>query len=256
MGYTWTLTTRCGRRGRRVVARAVRSKCRPADQFVFLKRVVLQGFKSFADRTEFDFGSGITCIVGPNGCGKSNVVDAIRWVLGEQSAKSLRGGRMADVIFAGSRSRKPANFAEVELTFDNRAGILHSDAEEVVVTRVLYRNGDSEYRRDGKGCRLKDIKELLLDTGVGVDAYSVIEQGRVDSLLQANPVERREIFEEAAGISRYKVRRLEAQRKLERTQANLLRLQDVLDELEKRLRSVKLAAGKARSFMECDARLR
>jgi chromosome segregation protein len=223
---------------------------------VFLKRVVLQGFKSFADRTEFDFGSGITCIVGPNGCGKSNVVDAIRWVLGEQSAKSLRGGRMADVIFAGSRSRKPANFAEVELTFDNRAGILHSDAEEVVVTRVLYRNGDSEYRRDGKGCRLKDIKELLLDTGVGVDAYSVIEQGRVDSLLQANPVERREIFEEAAGISRYKVRRLEAQRKLERTQANLLRLQDVLDELEKRLRSVKLAAGKARSFMECDARLR
>lgn len=182
MGYTWTLTTRCGRRGRRVVARAVRSKCRPADQFVFLKRVVLQGFKSFADRTEFDFGSGITCIVGPNGCGKSNVVDAIRWVLGEQSAKSLRGGRMADVIFAGSRSRKPANFAEVELTFDNRAGILHSDAEEVVVTRVLYRNGDSEYRRDGKGCRLKDIKELLLDTGVGVDAYSVIEQGRVDSL--------------------------------------------------------------------------
>ncbi len=223
---------------------------------MFLKRVVLQGFKSFADRTEFDFGSGITCIVGPNGCGKSNVVDAIRWVLGEQSAKSLRGGRMADVIFAGSRSRKPANFAEVELTFDNRAGILHSDSEEVLVTRILYRNGDSEYRRDGKGCRLKDIKELLLDTGVGVDAYSVIEQGRVDSLLQANPVERREIFEEAAGISRYKVRRLEAQRKLERTQANLLRLQDLLDELEKRLRSVKLAAGKARSFLECDARLR
>jgi chromosome segregation protein len=216
----------------------------------------LNGFKSFADRTEFEFGPGITCIVGPNGCGKSNVLDAVRWVLGEQSPRSLRGEKMSDVIFAGSRSRKPAHFAEVALTFDNRVPVLRSDQEEVVVTRILYRSGESEYKLDGATCRLKDIKELLLDTGVGVDAYSVIEQGRVDLLLQANPLERREIFEEAAGISRYKARRIEAQRKLERTQTNLLRLQDVVDELEKRLRSVRLAAGKARSFQQYDERLR
>jgi chromosome segregation protein len=223
---------------------------------VFLKRIVLHGFKSFADRTEFDFGAGITGIVGPNGCGKSNVVDAVRWVLGEQSARSLRGDRMADVIFAGSRSRKPANFAEVQLTFDNRAGLLRSDQEEVVVGRVLYRSGESDYRLNGNSCRLRDTRELLLDTGVGVDVYSVIEQGRVDMLLQANPLERRELFEEAAGISRYKFRRVEAQRKLERTRDNLLRLQDLLDELEKRLRSVRLAAGKARNWQQYDARLR
>ena len=223
---------------------------------MFLKRVVLHGFKSFADRTEFDFGSGRTAIVGPNGCGKSNILDAVRWVLGEQSARTLRGARMLDVVFAGSRSRKPANFAEVRLTFDNSRQFLAFDDQEVVVGRLLYRNGDSEYRLNGKRCRMRDIRELLLDTGVGVDAYSVIEQGRVDSLLQAGPVERREIFEEAAGISRYRVRRAEAQRKLERTQNNLLRLSDVVEELEKRLRSVKLAAGKARNFQEYDGRLR
>lgn len=223
---------------------------------MFLKRVVLCGFKSFADRTEFTFGPGITGIVGPNGCGKSNVLDSIRWVLGEQSARSLRGGKMSDVIFSGSRSRKPAAYAHVELTFDNRSGLLRNDQEEVSVARFLYANGDSEYRMNGNVCRLKDIRDLLLDTGVGVDAYSVIEQGRVDLLLQASPLERREIFEEAAGISRYKVRRLEAQRKLERTQTNLLRLQDIIEELEKRLRSVRLAAGKARNFVEYDGRLR
>ncbi|HPM24366.1 MAG TPA: AAA family ATPase, partial [Phycisphaerae bacterium] len=223
---------------------------------MFLKRIVLHGFKSFADRTEFEFGPGITSIVGPNGCGKSNVLDAFRWVLGEQSARSLRGGKMADVIFAGSRSRKPANAAEVQLTFDNRTGILRSDCAEVTVGRVLYRSGESEYRLNGSACRLKEVRELLLDTGVGVDAYSVIEQGRVDLLLQASPLERREIFEEAAGISRYKFRRNEAQRKLERTQGNLERLQDLVDELEKRLRSVRLAAGKARNFQQYDGRLR
>jgi len=223
---------------------------------MFLKRILLQGFKSFADRTTFDFGPGLTGVVGPNGCGKSNVLDAIRWVLGEQSAKTLRGARMLDVIFSGSRSRKPANFCEVELTFDNASGLLPRDEREVTVARLLYRSGESEYRLNNKPCRLKDIRDLLLDTGVGVDAYSVIEQGRVDALLKANPLERREIFEEAAGISRYKVRRAEAQRRLERTQQNLLRLNDVIDELEKRLRSVKLAAGKARRFQEFDARLR
>jgi chromosome segregation protein len=223
---------------------------------VFLKRAILHGFKSFADRTEFDFGPGVTSIVGPNGCGKSNLLDAVRWVLGEQSAKSLRGDRMLDVIFSGSRTRKPANFAEVSLVFDNSRGILRSDLPEVAVGRVLYRSGESEYRLNGAACRLKDIRELLLDTGVGVDAYSVIEQGRVDQLLQASPIERREIFEEAAGISRYKLRRIEAQRKLERTRENLARLQDIIDEIERRLRSVKLAAGKARSFLELDAKLR
>ncbi len=223
---------------------------------MFLKRAVLHGFKSFADRTEFEFGGGITSVVGPNGCGKSNILDAIRWVLGEQSAKSLRGDRMVDVIFAGSRSRKPASFAEVELTFDNATGVLRRDEAEVIVGRMLYRSGDSEYRLNGTPCRLKDVRELFLDTGVGVDAYSVIEQGRVDLLLQSSPQERRETFEEAAGISRYKLRRTEAQRRLERTQSNLLRLKDIIDEVERRLRSVRLAAGKARNFQQYDARLR
>lgn len=223
---------------------------------VFLKRLVLHGFKSFADRTEFEFDRGRTSIVGPNGCGKSNVLDSVRWVLGEQSAKTLRGHKMLDVVFSGSRSRQPANFAEVELVFDNALGILATDEQEVSVGRVLYRNGESDYRLNGKPCRLKDVRDLFLDTGVGVDAYSVIEQGKVDALLQANPIERREIFEEAAGISRYKLRRTEAARKLERTQSNLLRLSDLVEELEKRLRSVKLAAGKARNYLEYDAKLR
>lgn len=223
---------------------------------MFLKKVLLEGFKSFADRTEFEFGAGMTGIVGPNGCGKSNVSDAIRWVLGEQSAKSLRGGRMMDVIFSGSRTRKPSASAHVELIFDNESRRLALDQDEVSVARLLYRNGDSEYRLNGKPVRLKDIRDLLLDTGIGTDAYSIIEQGRVDAMLQADPQQRREIFEEAAGISRYRVRRTEAQRKLERTQANLVRIHDIVAEVERRLRSVKLAAGKARSFQEYDQRLR
>ncbi|QOJ13530.1 MAG: chromosome segregation protein SMC [Planctomycetia bacterium] len=223
---------------------------------MFLKKIALHGFKSFADRTEFEFGAGITSIVGPNGCGKSNILDALRWVLGEQSARQLRGHKMADVVFSGSRGRRPASFAEVEITFDNSQRVLLVDEPEVTVGRTLLASGDSEYRLNGNICRLRDIRELLLDTGVGVDAYSIIEQGRVDAMLQANPIERREIFEEAAGISRYKVRRVEAQRKLERTEQNLLRLNDVIDELDRRLRSVRLAAGKARNFQQYDARLR
>ncbi|MEA3368282.1 MAG: AAA family ATPase, partial [Planctomycetota bacterium] len=220
-----------------------------------LKRLELFGFKSFADRTCFAFDSGVTVIVGPNGCGKSNVVDAVKWVLGEQSAKSLRGREMADVIFAGSESRRSLGFAEATLTFDNASGILPVDLPEVEVSRRLYRSGESEYLLNRKPCRLRDIRELFMDTGVGVDAYSLIEQGKVDVLLQSNPQERRLIFEEAAGISRYKAKRREAERKLARTEQNLLRLHDIVQEVQRRLRSVKVQAGKARSWKQYHARL-
>ena len=221
-----------------------------------LKRLELFGFKSFADRTRFDFDSGVTVIVGPNGCGKSNVVDAVKWVLGEQSPKSLRGRDMADVIFAGSESRKSLGFAEATLAFDNSRGMLPIDVAEVEVSRRLYRSGESEYLLNRKPCRLRDVRELFMDTGVGVDAYSLIEQGKVDVLLQSNPQERRIIFEEAAGISKYKAKRREAERKLARTEQNLLRLGDILEEVERRLRSVKYQAGKARSFQEYTTRLK
>jgi len=223
---------------------------------VELKRLEVFGFKSFADRTRFDFDSGITVIVGPNGCGKSNVVDAVKWVLGEQSAKSLRGRDMADVIFAGSESRKSLGFAEATLTFDNTRGVLPVDLAEVEVSRRLYRSGESEYLLNRRPCRLRDIRELFMDTGVGVDAYSLIEQGKVDVLLQSNPAERRLIFEEAAGISKYKAKRKEAERKLARTEQNLLRLDDIFQEVDRRLRSVKYQAGKARSWKQYNERLK
>jgi chromosome segregation protein len=225
-----------------------------------LKKLVLQGFKSFADRTEFVFNSPITGIVGPNGCGKSNVVDAFKWVLGEQSAKSLRGEAMLDVIFNGSGGRKPAGMAEVILVFENPkkedgSRTLNLDVDEVAVGRRLFRDGSSEYQVNNHNSRLKDIRELFLDTGVGVDAYSVIEQGRVSALLEANPDERRLIFEEAAGISKFKQRKKETQRKLERVDQNLLRVNDIVEEVEKRLRSVKVQAGKARNYQEYVGRL-
>ncbi len=220
-----------------------------------LKKLELFGFKSFADRTRFEFDSGITVIVGPNGCGKSNVVDAVKWVLGEQSAKSLRGREMADVIFAGSESRRSLGFAEAALTFDNAGGVLPIDVAEVEVARRLYRSGESEYLLNRRPCRLRDIRELFMDTGVGLDAYSLIEQGKVDVLLQSNPGERRAIFEEAAGISKYKAKRREAERKLARTEQNLLRLGDILEEVERRLRSVKYQAGKARNYLQYTERL-
>jgi len=223
---------------------------------VELKKLEVFGFKSFADRTRFEFDSGVTVIVGPNGCGKSNVVDAVKWVLGEQSAKSLRGREMTDVIFAGSESRRSLGFAEATLTFDNARRLLPIDVAEVEVSRRLYRSGESEYLLNRKPCRLRDVRELFMDTGVGVDAYSLIEQGKVDVLLQSNPAERRVIFEEAAGISKYKSKRHEAERKLQRTEQNLLRLNDILAEVERRLRSVKQQAGKARSFQQYTARLK
>jgi chromosome segregation protein len=221
-----------------------------------LKRLELVGFKSFADKTQFDFSSGITAVVGPNGSGKSNIVDAVRWVLGEQSAKSLRGGEMADVIFNGSTSRRSLGVAEVTLTFDNSRGVLATDALEVAITRRVHRDGEGEYLINHQPSRLRDIKDLFLGSGAGTDAYCIIEQGRVDVLLQASTKERRSIFEEAAGISRFKAKKLESLRKLERVDQNLLRLQDIIDEVEKQLRSVKLQAAKAQKHQEHSNRLR
>jgi chromosome segregation protein len=222
---------------------------------MYLKRITVAGFKSFCDRVDFDFSGGVTGIVGPNGCGKSNVLDAFKWVLGEQSARSLRGRQMIDMIFNGSSTRKASSVAQVDLVFDNTDRTLPLDLDEVTVSRKLYRSGESEYLLNKSVARLKDVKELFLDTGVGIGAYSVIEQGRVDQLLQSSPQDRRVIFEEAAGVSKYKARRKEAERKLERTDQNLLRVADIIEEVEKRLRSVRLQASKARNFKEHEARL-
>lgn len=226
-----------------------------------LAKVTLAGFKSFADKTEIAFDAPVVGVVGPNGCGKSNIVDAIKWVLGEQSAKSLRGGAMMDVIFNGSANRKPSGMASVTLTFLNKVkddGTRHLalDQDDVAVTRQLYRDGTSEYLVNNQRVRLKDVRELFMDTGVGTDAYSVIEQGKVDVLLQSNAVERRSIFEEAAGISRFKARKKEAIRKLERTERNLDMVRQRLEDTERRLRSVKMQAARARSYQEHNARLR
>lgn len=220
-----------------------------------LKALELIGFKSFADKTRFEFPSGITVVVGPNGSGKSNVVDAIKWVLGEQSVKSLRGKEMSDVIFNGSGSRKPMNSAEITLTFDNSSNLLPIDTPEVHITRRVYRSGEGEYLINRQPSRLRDIRDLLSGTGLGAQAYSVIEQGKVDILLQSSSKDRRVIFEEAAGISRFKARKIEALRRLERVEQNLLRLSDIVDEVESRLRSVKLQAGKARRYQEYTDRL-
>ena len=222
-----------------------------------LKALELIGFKSFADKTRFEFPPGITVIVGPNGSGKSNIVDAMKWVLGEQSAKSLRGKDMADVIFKGSGDggRKMVNSAEATLIFDNSAGQLAIDAPEVHVTRRVYRSGEGEYLINRQPCRLKDIRGLFRGTGVGGDAYSLIEQGKVDRMLQASPRDRRSIFEEAAGISRFKAKKVEAQRRLERVEQNLLRLSDIVEEVESRLRSVRSQATKARRYREYRDRL-
>ena len=240
-----------------------------------LAKVTLAGFKSFAEPTEFRFDTPISGIVGPNGCGKSNVVDGIKWVLGERSAKSLRGDAMLDVIFAGSAARKPMGAATVTLTFENpllapdqfphlgtssgngdSRRILPIDADEVHVARRLYRDGRSEYLINGQKCRLRDVKELFMDTGIGAHAYSIIEQGKVDAMLLANPAERRLIFEEAAGIAKFKARKVEAERKLERTEINLVRVREQLENTVRRLRIVRSQAARARKFQEFDQRCR
>jgi len=213
-----------------------------------LKSLELFGFKSFADKTVFNFHEGVTAIVGPNGCGKSNLLDAVRWVLGEQSAKALRGGEMADVIFSGTDSRKPVGFAEVSLTFTDCATELDVDWHEVRVTRRVYRDGISEYLLNKTVCRLKDIQSLFADTGVGRTAYSMMEQGRIDLILSSRPEDRRAVFEEAAGITKYKTQKREALRKLEATEANLLRLGDIIKEVKRQIGSLQRQAGKARRY--------
>src|SRR5215471_1845720 len=220
-----------------------------------LKALELIGFKSFADRTRFEFPRGITVVVGPNGSGKSNVVDAIKWVLGEQSVKTLRGKEMADVIFAGSASRGPLNSAETTLTFDNSDHRLALDTPEVHVTRRVYRSGEGEYLINRQPCRLRDIRDLFAGTGIATEAYSVIEQGKVDVMLQSSPKDRRAIFEEASGISRFKAKKVEAQRRLERVDQNLLRLGDIVEEVASRLKSARAQAAKARRYKEHADRL-
>jgi len=215
---------------------------------MYLKTLEIHGFKSFADKTLFEFAQGVTGIVGPNGCGKSNVVDAIRWVLGETSAKALRGGEMADVIFNGTEKRQPLGMAEVTLTMADCEGPLKVDFNEVALTRRVFRDGRSEYRINGTLCRLKDIHDLLMDTGIGRTAYSIMAQGQIDQILSSKPEERRAVFEEAAGITKFKREKKEALRKLEFTEANLLRVSDVLAEQERRMNSLKRQVAKARRY--------
>src|SRR6056297_74644 len=221
-----------------------------------LKALELAGFKSFADRTRFDFPEGITVVVGPNGSGKSNIVDAIKWVLGSQSAKSLRGKEMADVIFKGSQTRAAAGSAEATIIFDNSSGALDVDAPEVHVTRRVYRSGEGEYLINKNPVRLKDVRDLVRGTGIGIDAYSLIEQGKVNRMLQAGAKDRRAIFEEAAGISRFKAKKAEAERRLARVQGNLTRLGDIVDEVASRLKSLRAQASKAERYRQASERLK
>ncbi|MDO7905867.1 chromosome segregation protein SMC [Paenibacillus sp. JX-17] len=223
---------------------------------MFLKRIELAGFKSFADKTEMEFVQGITAVVGPNGSGKSNISDGIRWVLGEQSAKSLRGGKMEDIIFAGSDARKAVNYGEVSLTLDNESHTLPLDFNEVTVTRRVHRSGDSEYFINRQSCRLKDITELFMDTGIGKEAYSIIGQGRIEEILSTRSEDRRGIFEEASGIVKYKSRKKDAVRKLDETEQNLLRIHDLVSELEDQIGPLKEQSEKALHYKDLRSQLK
>ena len=219
---------------------------------MYLKEIEIQGFKSFADKTKVVFDQGVTAVVGPNGSGKSNITESLRWALGESSVKSLRGGKMPDVIFAGTESRKPLNYASVVVTLDNQDGFIKDAGQEIKVERHIYRTGDSEYKIDGKKVRLRDIHDLFLDTGLGRDSFSIISQGKVEEIFNSKPEERRAIFEEAAGVLKYKTRRKETESKLQQTQDNLDRLEDIIYELDNQIKPLEKQAATARKFMELD----
>ena len=223
---------------------------------MYLKSIEVQGFKSFANKIKFEFHNGITGIVGPNGSGKSNVADAVRWVLGEQRIKQLRGGKMEDVIFAGTQSRKPLGFAYVAITLDNSDHKLAIDYEEVTVSRRLFRSGESEYRINGSACRLKDINEMFYDTGIGKEGYSIIGQGQIDKILSGKPEERRELFDEAAGIVKFKRRKVETIKKLENEKQNLVRVTDILSELEKQVKPLERQSETAREYLRLKEQLK
>lgn len=223
---------------------------------MYLKSIEVQGFKSFANKINFEFHNGITGIVGPNGSGKSNVADAVRWVLGEQRIKQLRGAKMEDVIFAGTENRKPLGFAFVAITLDNSDHSLAIDFDEVTVSRRIFRSGESEYMINGSVCRLKDINELFYDTGIGKEGYSIIGQGQIDKILSGKPEERRELFDEAAGIVKYKRRKVMTQKKLEDEQANLVRVNDILSELEKQVKPLEAQSEKAREYLKLKEELK
>ena len=219
---------------------------------MYLKEIEIQGFKSFADKTKVVFDQGVTAVVGPNGSGKSNITESLRWALGESSIKSLRGGKMPDVIFAGTESRKPLNYASVVVTLDNNDGFIKDAGQEIRVERHIYRSGDSEYKIDGKKVRLRDIHDLFLDTGLGRDSFSIISQGKVEEIFNSKPEERRAIFEEAAGVLKYKTRRKETESKLQQTQDNLDRLEDIIYELDNQIKPLEKQAENARKFLDLE----
>ena len=223
-----------------------------------ITKLELKGFKSFPDKTVFDFKPGITAIVGPNGCGKSNVFEAMRWAMGEQRVRSLRGKKMEDVIFNGSESRKPVGMAEVRLVLSNTEGLAPAsmaDYDEIMITRRLFRDGESQYEINNVPCRLSDVTDFFLDTGVGRNSYAIIEQGRVDMIVASKPEDRRVLIEEAAGINRYKSRREAALKKLEQTSQNLLRINDVIGEVKRQSASLKRQASKAQRYRDLSDRL-
>ena len=223
---------------------------------MYLKSIEVQGFKSFANKIKFEFHNGITGIVGPNGSGKSNVADAVRWVLGEQRVKQLRGGTMQDVIFSGTENRKPLSYASVAITLDNSDHKLPVEYEEVTVTRKLYRSGESEYLINGSACRLKDINEMFYDTGIGKEGYSIIGQGQIDKILSGKPEERRELFDEAAGIVKFKRRKSLSLKKLEDERQNLTRVNDILAELEKQIGPLERQSETARIYLKMKEELK
>ena len=223
---------------------------------MYLKRLEMQGFKSFADKTTLEFMPGITSVIGPNGSGKSNIVDCIKWILGEQSMKELRGGKSSDIIFAGTQTRKSLGYAEASLIFDNADGALPIEYTEVTVTRKIYRSGETGYFINKTPCRLKDVVELFMDTGIGKDGYSIIGQGKIDQILSNKSEDRRNVFEEAAGIVKYKTRKEESEKKLERTKLNLLRINDILTEIEGNLEPLKQQSDKARKFLDLKQELK